>query len=79
MINTKHNIKRVNKVSFNKLYRISLKDNIFDKSENESLCDTFTKYLDETKNESFYKYQHTKKNYVFSSRNKLKLNLEPSI
>ena len=38
---------------FDKLYRNSLEDNINDKIEYESLCNIFTKYLDETKNESF--------------------------
>ena len=38
--------------SFVKLYGKSLQDNVIDKSENESLCSTFTKYIDETKNES---------------------------
>ena len=39
--------------SFDKLYRKSLQDNIIDKSEYESLCNIFTKYIDENKNESF--------------------------
>ena len=39
--------------SFDKLYRKSLQDNIFDKNEYESLCNIFTKYVDENKNESF--------------------------
>ena len=39
--------------SFDKLYRKSLQDNIIDKSEYESLCNIFTKYVDENKNESF--------------------------
>ena len=39
--------------SFDKLYRKSLQDNVIDKSENESLCNIFTKYVDENKNESF--------------------------
>ena len=39
--------------SFDKLYRKSLQDNIIDKSENESLCNIFTRYVDENKNESF--------------------------
>ena len=39
--------------SFDKLYRKSLQDNIIDKTENESLCNIFTEYLEETKNESF--------------------------
>ena len=39
--------------SFDKLYRKSLQDNIIDKTEYESLCTIFTKYVDENKNESF--------------------------
>ena len=39
--------------SFDKLYKKSLQDNEIDKNEYESLCNIFTKYLDETKNESF--------------------------
>ena len=39
--------------SFDKLYRKSLQDNVIDKSEYESLCNIFTKYVDENKNESF--------------------------
>ena len=39
--------------SFDKLYRKSLQDNIIDKTEYESLCNIFTKYINENKNESF--------------------------
>ena len=39
--------------SFDNLYRKSLKDNIIDKNEYESLVYIFTKYVDENKNESF--------------------------
>ena len=39
--------------SFDKLYRKSLQDNVIDKNEYESLCNIFTKYIDENKNESF--------------------------
>ena len=39
--------------SFDKLYRKSLQDNVIDKTEDESLCNIFTKYVDENKNESF--------------------------
>ena len=39
--------------SFDKLYRKSLQDNIIDKNEYEILCNIFTKYIDENKNESF--------------------------
>ena len=39
--------------SFDKLYRKSLQDNVIDKTEYESLCNIFNKYVDENKNESF--------------------------
>ena len=39
--------------SFEKLYRKSLQDNVIDNTEYESLCNVFTKYVDENKNESF--------------------------
>ena len=39
--------------SFDKLYRNSLQDNIIDKNEYENLCNVFTRYIDENKNESF--------------------------
>ena len=39
--------------SFDKLYRKSLQDNIIDKTEYDSLCNNFTRYVDENKNESF--------------------------
>ena len=39
--------------SFDKLYRKSLQDNLIDKNEYENLCNIFTKYVDENKNESF--------------------------
>ena len=39
--------------SFDKLYRKSLQDDVIDKIEYDSLCNIFTKYVDENKNESF--------------------------
>ena len=39
--------------SFDKIYRKSLQDNIIDKTEYDCLCNIFTKYVDENKNESF--------------------------
>ena len=39
--------------SFDKLYRKSLQDNIIDKTEYESLCNVFTRYVDENKSGSF--------------------------
>ena len=46
--------KQTNK-SFDKLYRKFLQDNVIDKTEYESLCNIFTKYVDENKNGSFLK------------------------
>ena len=39
--------------SFDKLYRKSIQDNVIDKTEQNSLCNIFTRYVDENKNESF--------------------------
>ena len=39
--------------SFDNIYRKSLQDNVIDKTEYESLCNIFTKYVDENKHESF--------------------------
>ena len=39
--------------SFDKLNRKSSKDKIIDKNEHESLCNIFTRYVDERKDESF--------------------------
>ena len=39
--------------SFDKLYRKSPQGNVIDKTEYEKLCNIFTKYVDENKNESF--------------------------
>ena len=39
--------------SCDKLYRKSLQDNVIDKSEYGNLCNIFTRYVDENKNESF--------------------------
>ena len=39
--------------SFDKLYRKSLQDNVIDKTEYDSLCNIFTRYVDRNKNESF--------------------------
>ena len=39
--------------SFDKLYRKSLQENVIDKIEYETLCNIFTKYVDENKNGSF--------------------------
>ena len=38
---------------FDKLYRKKLQDNVIDKTEYESLCNVFTNYADEIKNEFF--------------------------
>ena len=47
--------------SFDKLYRKSLQDNIIDKTESDSFCNIFTKYVDENKNGFFYKHENKKK------------------
>ena len=39
--------------SFDNIYRESLQDNVIDKTEYDSLCNIFTKYVDENKNDSF--------------------------
>ena len=39
--------------TFDKLYRKSLQDELIDKTEYESICNVFTKFIDETKNEPF--------------------------
>ena len=39
--------------SFDNIYRNSLQDNVIDKTEYDSLCNIFTKYVDENKNKSF--------------------------
>ena len=38
---------------YDNLYRKSLQDNVFDETEYESLCNVFTKYVDENRNEFF--------------------------
>ena len=57
--------------SFDKIYRKSLQDNVIDKNEYESLCNIFTKYVDENKNESFIN-MNIKIKLNFFSHNKLK-------
>ena len=39
--------------SFDNIYRKSLQDNVIDKTEYDSLCNIFTGYVDENKNEYF--------------------------
>ena len=39
--------------SFDKLYRRSLQDNVIDKTEYENLCNIFSRYVNENKNDSF--------------------------
>ena len=41
--------------SFDKTYRKSLQDNLIDKSEYESFCNNFAKYVEGNKNEYFFK------------------------
>ena len=54
-MNTKNNMEKTNNLLnlLIKLYRKTLQDNVIDKTQSESLCNNFTKYVDETKNESF--------------------------
>ena len=47
------------------MYRHSLQVNVIDKSEYESLCNIFTKYVDERKNDSFFKFQHKNNSELF--------------
>ena len=58
--------------SFDKLYRKSLQSNLIDKNEYESLCNIFTKYVDQNKNESFFINLNIKIKLNFFSHNKLK-------
>ena len=58
--------------SFDKLYRKSLQDNVLDGNEYESLCNIFTKNVDETKNESFFIDMNVKLKLDLYSNNKLK-------
>ena len=58
--------------SFDKLYRKSLKGNTIDKTEYESLCNIFTKYVDENKNQHFFINLNIKIKLNFFSHNKLK-------
>ena len=51
--------------SFDNLYRKSSQDNVIDKSEYESLCNIFTEYVVETKNESFFENFIIKKYKLF--------------
>ena len=53
------------------MYRKSLWDNIIHKTEYETLCNIFTKNIDE-KNESFFKNVNIKTKLNFSSNTKLK-------
>ena len=48
---------------FDKLYRKSLQDNLKDGNKYESLCNVYTKYLDETQIDFFYKKVHIKVNF----------------
>ena len=58
--------------SFDKLYRKSLQDKMIDKGEYESLCNIFTKYIDENKNEPFFININIKLKLNFFSHNRLK-------
>ena len=58
--------------SFDKLYRKSLKDNVIDKTEYETLGNIFTEDVDENKSESFFIYMNIKIKLNIVSYNKLK-------
>ena len=47
--------------TFQNIYHKSLQDNMIDKNEYESQCNIITRYVDETKNEFFYKHEHKSK------------------
>ena len=51
--------------SFDKLYRISLQDDVIDKTEYESLCNIFTEFLGWNKKWIFFINMNFKKNYSF--------------
>ena len=44
--------------SFDRLNRKNLQENVIDKKEYESLCNIFTKNVDENKKKLFYNYEH---------------------
>ena len=54
----------------------SLQDNLIDKIEEECLCNDFTEYLDETKNESFFINMNKKVKLKTFNNIKVKMNLE---
>ena len=65
---------------FIELFRKSLQDNAIARNEYKSLCNIFTKYLDETKNETFFTNMIVRIKLMFCINiklNKLKFNLEP--
>ena len=53
--------------SFDRLYRKSLQDNLIDKNEHGSSCNTFTRDVDETTNEPFFMNMNINKNLNFFS------------
>ena len=63
---------QLTKKSFDKLYRKSLQDNEIYKTEFDSLCIIFTKYVDENNNESFLSEYEYKNKIKLFSLNKLK-------
>ena len=50
---------------FDKLYRKTLRDKVLDKNEFESLCITFTKHVNETNMNLFYKHEQENKTKLF--------------
>ena len=62
--------------SFDKLSRKSLQDDLIVKTEYESLCNIFTKYVEGTKIESYFSKMNIKIKLNIFNHDKLKLNLE---
>ena len=64
---------------FDKLYRTSLQDILFNEIEHESLCNSFSKYVDEQKNEYFLLSMNRKLKLNIFKNNKLKFDQKPRI
>ena len=62
-------------ISFDKLYRESSQDILFDKIDFESLCNVFTKFLDETKIKNFFVNMSIKVKliYFINEKNEIQL------
>ena len=60
----KNNMSENNKL-LNHSVNYTAEDNVSDKSEYECLCNIFNKYVNEKKNEFFYKHEHKNKIKLF--------------